>query len=162
MLNKVLVFLSEIIYNAWHKVISDLANPPPPRPSHIPPRHSFEVNLWGIDPHNYNFLSFCDTKISRQHIFRGGQDDRFATFKTKIEPLQPWLSRKQIRGSAHTLVTSKTSEVLHPPFPPGPRLQLGAHTEILISAAVQRVCDLGARSTVTKKKKKIPKDSLGS
>ena len=30
MLNKVLVFLSEIIYNAWHKVISDLATPPPP------------------------------------------------------------------------------------------------------------------------------------
>ena len=30
MLNKVLTFLSEIIYNAWHKVIYDLANPPPP------------------------------------------------------------------------------------------------------------------------------------
>ena len=32
MLNKVLVLLSEIIYNAWQKVISDLATPPPPLP----------------------------------------------------------------------------------------------------------------------------------
>ena len=60
---------------------------PPPGSSQLPPHHSFEVNLWGIDPRN--FLSFCATKISRQHIFRGGQDDRFATFKTKIGPLQP-------------------------------------------------------------------------
>ena len=56
---------------------------------HPTPHHSFEVNLWGIETHNYNFLSFCDTKISRPHIFRGGQDDHFATFKTKIGPLQP-------------------------------------------------------------------------
>ena len=27
--------------------------------------------------------------ISRQQIVRGGQDNHFATFKTKIEPLQP-------------------------------------------------------------------------
>ena len=33
----------------------------------LPPHHSFAVNLWGIDPRN--FLSFCDTKILRQHIF---------------------------------------------------------------------------------------------
>ena len=33
--------------------------------------------------------NFCDTKISRRHVFRGGQDDRFATFKAKIGPLQP-------------------------------------------------------------------------
>ena len=46
-------------------------------------------------PTHWSFLqvpseaNFCDTKISRQHVFRGGQDDRFATFKTKIGPLQP-------------------------------------------------------------------------
>ena len=68
MLNKVLVFLSEIIYNAWHKVISDLATPSPP------------------------------------------------------------LARLQHRAG------------------------LRAHTQIRIFAAVQRVCDLGARSTVTLKK----------
>ena len=46
-------------------------------------------------PTHWSFLqvpsdaNFCDTKISRQHIFRGGQDGHFATFKTKIRPLQP-------------------------------------------------------------------------
>ena len=33
--------------------------------------------------------NFCETKILRLHIFRGGQDDRFDTFKTKKGPLQP-------------------------------------------------------------------------
>ena len=59
-------------------------------------------------------------------------------------------------GRARTLVTSTTSAR------PGSSLELGrAHTQILISAAVQCVCDRGARSTVTFKKK-IPKCSLGS
>ena len=49
--------------------------------------------------------NFCDTKISRQHIFRGGQDDHFATFKTKIGPLQPSDSRKRIRRCAHSSYT---------------------------------------------------------
>ena len=46
-------------------------------------------------PTHWSFLqvpsdaNFCDTKISRRQIFRGGQDDHFATFKTKIGPLQP-------------------------------------------------------------------------
>ena len=45
-------------------------------------------------PTRWSFLqvpsdaNFCDTKISRQHIFREGQDDYFATFKTKIGQLQ--------------------------------------------------------------------------
>ena len=45
-------------------------------------------------PTHWSFLqvpseaNFCDTKISRRHVFRGGQDNRFATFKTKIGPLQ--------------------------------------------------------------------------
>ena len=52
-------------------------------------------------PTHWSFLqvpsdaNFCDTKISRQHIFRGGQDDHFATFKTKIGQLQPSKSRKR-------------------------------------------------------------------
>ena len=52
-------------------------------------------------PTHWSFLkvpsdpNFCDTKSSRKHIFRGGQDDHFATFKTKIRPLQPSKSRKQ-------------------------------------------------------------------
>ena len=38
-------------------------------------------------PTHWSFLqvpsdaNFCDTKISRRHIFRGVQDDHFATFK---------------------------------------------------------------------------------
>ena len=47
-----------------------------------PPTHWSYLEL----PSNANF---CDTKISGQLVFRGGQDDRFATFKTKIGPLQP-------------------------------------------------------------------------
>ena len=45
-------------------------------------------------PTHWSFLqvpsdaNFCDTKISRRHIFRGVQDDHFATFKTKIRQLQ--------------------------------------------------------------------------
>ena len=45
-------------------------------------------------PTRWSFLqvpsdaNFCDTKILRQHICRGGQDNHFATFKTKIGQLQ--------------------------------------------------------------------------
>ena len=52
-------------------------------------------------PTHWSFLqvpsdaNFCDTKILRQHIFRGGQDDHFATFKTKIGPIQPSKSQKR-------------------------------------------------------------------
>ena len=46
-------------------------------------------------PTHWSFLqvpsdaNFCDTKISRQPIFRGGQDGHFATFKTNIGPQWP-------------------------------------------------------------------------
>ena len=46
-------------------------------------------------PTHWSFLqvpsvaNFCDTKISRQHIFRGGQYESKEKKRIKIGPLQP-------------------------------------------------------------------------
>ena len=127
---------------------------------HIPPHHSFEVNLWGIDHHNYNFLSFCSRGVLNTDLESWGKYESKEKKKTKIGPLQLSWSRKRIRGRYQTLVTSKTSEVLPPPPPWS--WAAGTHTDSYFRRGTACLRPRRSVHSHFKKNVMVPKCSLGS